>query len=82
MALRLVFKLNRRTRHGAPFSAYLFILVLKIVFIQIRECDDMKGFVIGGVEIKLTAFADDSSFFLKDIGSLELLCLCLVSIRS
>ena len=65
------FKLNRGTRHGDLLPAYLFIPLLEIVFIQIRECDGVKDFLIEGIEIKLTAFADDSSFFLKDVSSLE-----------
>ena len=31
----------------------------------------MKGFVIEGIEIELTSFADDSLFFLKNTSSLE-----------
>ena len=37
------FPLERRTRQGDPLSAYLFILALKIMFIQIRNNDQIKG---------------------------------------
>ena len=65
------FKLQRGTRQGDPLSAYLFILVLEIVFFQIRKSDTVKGFKVEWSEIKLTAFADDSTSFLRDVESLK-----------
>ena len=56
------FPLNRGTCQGDPLSAYLFILVLKVMLIQIRENDNIKGINIGNYDIKLSAFADDTYF--------------------
>ena len=39
--------------------------------IQIRENADVKGIIIDETEIKLSAYADDGSFFVTDIHSLQ-----------
>ena len=51
------FPLERGTRQGDPLSAYLFILCVETLFIQIRENDEVKGIRIGDNEIKLSAYA-------------------------
>ena len=57
-----LFKIQRGMKQGDPLSPHLFILVLKILFIQIRNDKAIRGFKIGDIEIRLTAFADDSTF--------------------
>ena len=39
------------------------------MFIALRSDENIKGFKIENNEIKLTAFADDASYFLKDKDS-------------
>ena len=63
------FSIERGTRQGDPLSAY--ILCLEILFIQIRSDSSIKGFNFNNIEIKLTAFADDTTFLVKDVLSLR-----------
>ena len=67
------FSLTRGTRQGDPLLAYLFILCVETLFIQIRENPDIKGIRIGMEEIKLSAYADDADFLTPDVKSLELI---------
>ena len=67
------FSLKRGTRQGDPLSAYLFILCVETLFIQIRENPYIKGIRIGTEEIKLSAYADDADFLTPDVKSLELI---------
>ena len=65
------FPLERGTRHGDPLSAYLFILALEIMFIQIRNNDQIKGLKIDDTMIKLSAYADDTYYVALDVPSLS-----------
>ena len=67
------FKLERGTRKGDPISAYLFILVLEIVFLSLKQNKNMKGIELFQHEYLYTAYADDTTFFLKDKNSVILL---------
>ena len=53
-----------------PVSAYLFILVLEILFLFIKKHPELKGIEIFECFI-YTAYADDTTFFLKDAQSIE-----------
>ena len=57
------------TRQGNSISAYLSILVLGAVFCVIKSNKNIKGLNIFNHEFPYTAYADDTTFFLKDKNS-------------
>ena len=63
------FKLERGARQGDPIAAYLFILVLEIFFIMIRNNDRIKKIKVFDFSYLLTAYADDTTFFVADLNS-------------
>ena len=67
------FALERGTRHGDPLLAYLFILALEVMFIEVRINFNIAGVKIGDHSVKLSAYADDTYFFTLDVNSLRLL---------
>ena len=59
------FEIERGCRQGDPVSPYLFILVVEIMAIMIRENPNIKGVCINGTEHKISQFADDTQLFNK-----------------
>ena len=54
-----------------PNLSIPFILVLEILFIQVKSNHKIEVIRIFGLEIKLSAFADDITYFLANLNSLE-----------
>ena len=52
-----------------PISDYLFIIVLEVVFRIIKETSNIEGFEIFQKKVIYTAYADDTTFFLKNTES-------------
>jgi hypothetical protein len=67
------FDVTRGVRQGCPLSAYLFIVVVELLAIKIRNNKDIKGINIGNSEVKVVQMADDTTSFLKDSESLQVL---------
>jgi len=65
------FEIQGGVRQGDPLSPYLFIIVLEVLAISIRENDNIQGIVVDGIEIKLELFVDDLTAFLSNDESLR-----------
>ena len=72
------FPIERSTRQGDPISPLVFILVLELLFICIRNDENIRGIRIMNNEVKLTSYADDATYFLKDKTAAECL-LCVIA---
>ena len=59
-------KLERGTRQRHPISAYLFIIALKVVFSLIKANPDTEGLQFFSHTFLYSAYADDTTFFLRN----------------
>ena len=64
------FAVERGVRQGDPLSAYLFIIALEVLCVNIRNSNDIRGIKVDNEEIKVSLLADDLTVFLKDDLSL------------
>ena len=67
----IYFRLERGARQGDPISAYLFVLALELFFILIKSNKNIHGINIFNHDFLYTAYADDTTFFLKDLDSVK-----------
>ena len=63
------FPLKRGTQQGDPILVYLLILVLEIVFIFIKENENVQDLTISNNKFLYTVYADDTTFFLSNENS-------------
>ena len=60
------FKLERGARQGDPIPAYLFILLLQVVFTVIKSNQNIDKLRIFEHEFLYTAYVDDPTFSVKN----------------
>ena len=65
------FSLGRGSHQDGPFSAYLFVLALEVLFILIKSKPEIEGMAIFDYNYLYSAFADDTTFFLKYVISIK-----------
>ena len=63
------FSCNRGTFQGSPLSGLLFDLAVEILAINVRNCRRIRGIQFGGIETKITMYADDITLFVQDYQS-------------
>ena len=63
--------LGRGARQGDPISAFLFILALDILFLLLKTKPEIAGLTIFDHCYLYSAYADDTTFFLKDTISIK-----------
>ena len=61
--------MKRGIFQGCPISPYLFLLVIEIMALSIRQHDQIKGIPVKNQEVKISLFADDSVCFLDGSDS-------------
>lgn len=65
--------LGRGVRQGCPLSPLLYVLVSEVLSTQIRKCEGIVGFRLpgaGGLQFRVSQYADDATNFVKDEKSL------------
>ena len=65
------FEISQGIRQGCPISALLFLLVVEIMSINIKNSPDIVGISVGNHEVKISQLADDTTLFLRDVSSLQ-----------
>lgn len=65
------FSPKRGIRQGCCVSPYLFNIVVEVMAIHIRLNNNIKGVKFQGSEVKLSQYADDATYFLSHIASLD-----------
>lgn len=60
------FPINRGVRQGCRISPFLFLLVVELLSLNIRNNPDIKGLSIFDREIRISQLADDTTLFLKN----------------
>ena len=63
------FQLSRGVRQGCPLSPYLFVLAIELLACKIRQEKEMQGINIFGKELKISQFADETTFFNRNFNS-------------
>ena len=64
------FSLGRGVRQGCPLSGLLFVIGIEILARAIKNDAGIKGIKVGEKEIKVSLYADDTTFVVRDLDSI------------
>jgi hypothetical protein len=65
-----IFQILRDVRQGCPLSAYLFLLIVEMLAVNIRNSQNIKGIKLRTKEIKICQLADDTTLILENEESI------------
>ena len=68
---RNFFSVERGVRQGCPLSGLLFVIGIEILTRAIKNDTAIKGINVGEKEIKVSLYADDTTFFVRDLDSVD-----------
>ena len=66
--------LKRGVSQGCPLSPLLYILISEVLSTQVRNCKEIEGFLLpgaGGLQYKISQYADDATCILKSESALH-----------
>jgi hypothetical protein len=63
--------ISRGVRQGCPLSPILYILASEVFCNKIRMNPEIRGFTLDGENLKLSNYADDTNFLVKDYESVS-----------
>lgn len=64
---------SRGIRQGCCCSPSLFVIAVELLAILVRASTNIRGIPIAGKNIKISQYADDTTFFVNDFPSLDAL---------
>jgi hypothetical protein len=56
---------TRGVRQGCPLSPILFVIAVELLATSVRQNNKIKGIQVGTKEVKISQFADDTTFYLQ-----------------
>jgi len=65
------FPITRGIRQGCPISAMLFIIVVELLSLYLKNHNLLKGITVNGINFTISQLADDTTLFLQDIDSIR-----------
>ena len=63
------FSLKRGVRQGCPLSGVLFVLGIELFSRAVKKDATIKGIQVNKYELKISQYADDTTFFVRDLDS-------------
>ena len=58
------FPVQKGVRQGCPLSMILYIILAEVTIVNIQKNENIKGIKVGQKEIKISAFADDTTLYI------------------
>ena len=76
------FRLQRGVRQGCPLSGLLFVIGIELFARALKNDHTIRGIKVGSKEIKCTQYADDTTVFVSDQNSVNMLLKLLDDFKS